>query len=219
MDREGRQDDTQPSPPRGLREGSGGEQRRELPRRGLSRRRFGRLALTGAPVLITLPGGALRAATGGGQCTPSGWASGNTSRHPEWECGGRSPGYWGNPGGGAGSLSWEAHHDEMFFSAYGFDPGLSHSAFDGLTLWEVINLRGGHSARFGRFAVTALLNAKYIAAYDLSEALVREIVETTIRNGVYVTSTGDVLSEEEVATFLESTWDSVYFGAWLTPNG
>ncbi len=187
-------------------------------RRGWSRRRFGRTLIAGAPILMTLPGGAVRAATGG-LCTASGWASGNTSRHPEWECGGVSPGYWGNPGGGGGVSLWEDHHDELYFSAYGFNPGLSHPVFNGKTLMEVLYLGGGHSARFGRFSATALLNAKYIQAYALSEAQVREIVETTIRDGYYTTSTGERLSEEEVATFLESTWDSTYFGAWLTPNG
>ncbi|WP_019625807.1 hypothetical protein [Thioalkalivibrio sp. ALJT] len=65
-----------------------------LDARGRNRRRLGKAALGTAPVLMTLHAAPLKAA--GANCMPSGWVSGNTSRHDQPEdCGGEPSGYWG----------------------------------------------------------------------------------------------------------------------------
>ncbi|WP_290651173.1 hypothetical protein [Aquisalimonas sp.] len=59
--------------------------------RSWSRRRFG-VAAVSTSVIMSLHAQPLRA---GGNCSPSGWTSGNSSLHPEPEsCGGETPEYW-----------------------------------------------------------------------------------------------------------------------------
>lgn len=60
---------------------------------GHNRRRLSRAMLGATPLLMTLHASPLKAA--GANCMPSGWASGNVSRHdgPQ-DCGGHSPDYW-----------------------------------------------------------------------------------------------------------------------------
>ncbi|WP_019023449.1 MULTISPECIES: hypothetical protein [unclassified Thioalkalivibrio] len=118
---------------------------------GHNRRRLSRAMLGATPLLMTLHASPLKAA--GANCMPSGWASGNVSRHdgPQ-DCGGHSPDYWsggydpthaslsqnvsGQGRGGGGQLfnsaSFHSHPEwrlavesgVLFDSNYGF-PGVS----------------------------------------------------------------------------------------------
>lgn len=103
-----------------------------LDARGRNRRRLSKAALGAAPVLMTLHASPLKAA--GANCMPSGWVSGNTSRHDQPEdCGGRTPGYWSGSGnsGNFNSASFQNHptwrdaaeKGVAFMSDYGF-PGI-----------------------------------------------------------------------------------------------
>lgn len=105
-----------------------------LDARGRNRRRLSKAALGAAPVLMTLHAAPLKAA--GANCMPSGWISGNTSRHDKPEdCGGRTPGYWSGSGnsGDFDSASFKSHptwhkaaEDGVEFrSGYGF-PGITN---------------------------------------------------------------------------------------------
>lgn len=103
---------------------------------GRTRRRLSKAALGTAPVLMTLHSAPLKAA--GANCMPSGWVSGNTSRHDEpQECGGRTPGYWsGSANNNSTNLNsaafqnhptWRQAVEEgiAFASDYGF-PGMTN---------------------------------------------------------------------------------------------
>lgn len=113
-----------------------------LDARGRNRRRLSKAALGAAPVLMTLHSAPLRAA--GANCMPSGWVSGNTSRHDQpQDCGGRTPGYWSGSGNSRNmnlnSAAFQNHPSwrqavedgEAFISNYGF-PGVAadYSEYD-----------------------------------------------------------------------------------------
>lgn len=200
------------------------QQPETLDARGRTRRRLGKAALGTAPVLMTLHSAPLKAA--GANCTPSGWVSGNTSKHPDLEdCGGRTPGYWagGNPNQPDG---WKNNKDSPLNSSYGF-PGLGTypgSGDDGnATMLDAVSGPGQQSLGISssdhndkrqviRFGTAALLNAKYTVGYPLSEALIREMVTEVIDTGEYQTSTGETLNMEQMHAFLKNTMDIPSWG-------
>ncbi|MBK1727475.1 hypothetical protein [Halorhodospira neutriphila] len=163
-----------------------------------SRRRFGKAALGGIPALLTLRSQPLRAA---GNCSISGFASANSGESETESCGGRGSEYW------SGSLSkqdfpeWARNQNEPVDSEYGF-PELVNAG--NITLQEAVE---GAASELLRAGTAALLNAKFILGYTLTEEEVREIVTVTQRDGVYVTSAGDELTTSQVTAFFENTFD------------
>ncbi len=165
-----------------------------------SRRRFGKAALGGVPVLLTLRSQPLRA---GDDCTISGFASPNNSPGgtQTTECGGRGPGYWSEPVSKEDFPDWELNQDELVDSEYGF-PDLMITG--NITLQEAV---AGEASELLRSGTAALLNAKFIPGYSLTEEEVRDIVTVTQDDGVYVTSAGDELTTSEVTDFFYNTFD------------
>jgi len=183
-----------------------------------SRRRFGKAALAATPVLATLYGRPLQAAA---NCTPSGWVSGNTSIHHEAEyCGGKTPGYWQGPASKSQNHVWEETADALLNSSYGF-PGLDfYVGGVPATLQQAVEGPGQTPfdgadmliRQLMRFGTAALLNARYISSYPLTEAQVTELVAMAVLHGGYTTPGGDYLSDEQVKGFLENTMDMPSWG-------
>ncbi|SEO98318.1 hypothetical protein SAMN04488052_105186 [Aquisalimonas asiatica] len=188
-----------------------------------SRRRFG-VGAVSASVIMSLHAQPLKAAA---NCTPSGWVSGNTSLHQELEeCGGRTPGYWQNDNHPHHPQGWRETYYEALNSNHGF-PGLNGLTGSGTngeaTLLDAVSGPGRQDLGMGdstlrqvvRFGTAALLNARYPSVspgYPLSESEVVDIVTQTLMAGEYVTSSGDVLDEEQVHRFLANTMDSPSWG-------
>jgi len=183
-----------------------------------SRRRFGKAALVATPVLATLYGRPLHAAA---NCTPSGWVSGNTSLHHELEdCGGNTPGYWQGPASKMENPGWDDIKDKLLNSSHGF-PGLDfyvggqpatlHQAVEGPGQTP-FDGTGSLVRQIMRFGTAALLNARFIMGYPLTEAQVGEIVASAVLYGGYTTPGGDFLSDVQVKAFLENTMDMPTWG-------
>ncbi|OOC11459.1 hypothetical protein [Thioalkalivibrio halophilus] len=78
---------------------------------------------------------------------------------------------------------------------------------------EVLGLVGlPHERQIIRFGMAALLNARYISGYPLSEQQVRDIVTDTLNDGYYVADSGDRLEPEQVKAFLENTMNVPTWG-------
>lgn len=163
-----------------------------------SRRRFGKAALGGVPVLLTLRSQPLRA---GDNCTISGFASASSGDTERRECGGRGPGYWSEPVSKEDFPDWELNQGELVDSEYGFPELVSTGS---LTLQDAVE---GEASELLRAGTAALLNAKFIPGYTLTEEEVREIVTVTRRDREYVTSAGDELTTSEVTDFFYNTFD------------
>ncbi len=183
-----------------------------------SRRRFGKTALGITPVVATLYGRPLWAAA---NCTPSGWISGNTSMHNELEdCGGNTPGYWQGPASKSQYTGWEQTQDELLNSPHGFS-GLDYYV-DGepCTMQQAVEgpgetpLDGADmlTRQLIRFGTAALLNARYVVGYSLTESQVTEMVAMAVLHGGYTTPGGDYLTDAQVKAFLENTMDTPNWG-------
>lgn len=193
-----------------------------------SRRRFGKAALVATPVLATLYGRPLRAAP---NCSPSGWVSGNTSLHHELEdCGGNTPGYWQGPASKTQHRRWDEIHQEELDSPLGFPglgryslaakPGEDANAVREATLQNAVE-GPGQTPFLGtgtlerqliRFGTAALLNARFVMGYALTEAQVTEMVAMAVLHGGYTTPSGDFLTPGQVKAFLENTMDMPGWG-------
>lgn len=192
-----------------------------------SRRRFGKVTLASTPVLMTLYGKPLWA---GANCTASGWVSGNTSLHQDLrDCGGRTPGYWQGPASKDHYAGWHGTKDERLDSMYGF-PTLgvylvSVSGNDGVnnapaTLQHAVEGPGATTfngttmpvRQLLRFGMAALLNARYIVGYALTESQVVAMVTSAILEGAYVTPSGEILTADQVKRFLENTMNTPQWG-------
>ncbi|MCG5528023.1 hypothetical protein LRF89_10615 [Halorhodospira sp. 9621] len=193
------------------------------PSRGMSRRRFGQAALGSVPVLMTLYSNPLRASSGTpGNCHPSGWVSGNTSQHGEAEdCGGESPGHWGNhspqgQGGGAGAAK-----SVDFNRAFGFaDSEFTNSEGESLDLNYATSGRGKDIVernfvevtdkerkviRFGSAAYMSRIDNKYTSDRPTREEII-DMVKAVLDGDYYqIPSTGDELTIDGVIAFLKNT--------------
>lgn len=203
--------------------GSFGKHRGRAPSKIVpERRRIAKAALIGAPILLTLPGRALRAAVPR-NCTPSGWESANVSGLPEGDCEGLDAQHWSSSGNNADSdsnraafadqNSWEANVHTPFDSSYGFP----RAGTGELTMLQALSTSDHYLYTIGHFPVirsgaAALLNAKYTPGYPLSEAMVRKMVLDTLHYGSYTTS-GVELDAYQVHKFLENTMSSTA-GVW-----
>lgn len=188
------------------------------PGEGWSRRRFGKTALGVTPVIATLYGRPLSAAA---NCTPSGWVSGNTSNHHELEdCGGYTPGYWQSKNSKGQYRGWGNIHDELLDSSYGFPelsffvggaPATMQHAVEGpgKTPFDSTDMLTRQVMRFG---TAALLNARYVIGYSLTETEVTEIVAMTVLHGGYTSPAGDYLDALQVKAFLENTMAAPSWG-------
>ncbi len=137
---------------------------------GMSRRKFSKAGLLAAPVIYTL---ASKPAFGN-HCSISGHLSGNLSRPNDHECGGCTPGYWGQH-----PLVWPSPYepgsctDRMTgqhckFNSYNNDGTMFHDSFLGFdgslyageSMMRVIQMAGNEdSYQLGAHAVAALLNS------------------------------------------------------------
>ena len=183
-----------------------------------SRRRFGKTALGVTPVIATLYGRPLWAAA---NCTPSGWVSGNTSNHHELEdCRGNTPGYWQGPASKNQHPGWRDTQDQLLDSAHGFsglsfyvggEPATMQQAVEGpgQTPFDSTDMLTRQLIRFG---TAALLNARYVIGYSLSETEVTEMVAMASLHGGDTTPGGDYLEDRQVKAFLENTMDTPSWG-------
>lgn len=183
-----------------------------------SRRRFGKTALGATSVIATLYGRPLWAAA---NCTPSGWVSGNTSNHHELEdCGGNTPGYWQGPASKNQHPGWKNTQDELLDSSHGFsgvsffvggEPATMQQAVEGPgeTPFDATDMLTRQLMRFG---TAALLNARYVIGYSLTESEVTEMVAMAVLHGGYTTPGGDYLEDSQVKAFLENTMDTPSWG-------
>ncbi|MFW5970453.1 MAG: hypothetical protein ACOCP9_07420 [Halofilum sp. (in: g-proteobacteria)] len=183
-----------------------------------SRRRFGKTALGVTPVIATLYGRPLWAAA---NCTPSGWISGNTSMHHELEdCGGYTPGYWQGPQSKREYSGWEQSQDELLNSSHCFAGLDFYVQGEPCTMQQAVEgpgktpLDGADmlTRQLIRFGTAALLNARYVVGYSLTEPQVIEMVAMAVRHGGYTTPGGDYLSDEQVKAFLENTMNTPNWG-------
>ena len=193
------------------------------PGRGLSRRRFSQAALGSVPVLMTLYSNPLRASSGTpGNCHPSGWVSGNTSRYGEADdCGGESPGHWGNhstqgQGGGA-----DAAKNVDFNVAFGFaDFEFTDSEDESLNLNYATSGRGKDIVkrnsvevtdterkviRFGSAAYMSRVENKYTSERPTEEEIINMVKAVLDGEGYQIPGTGDELTIDGVLAFLENT--------------
>ena len=196
------------------------EQDNASPSRGMSRRRFSQAALGSVPVLMTLYSNPLRASNGnGGNCNPSGWVSGNVSRHGDAvNCNGKSTGYWGNEGNGGGS---DDAKEEDFNDVFGYSPGtytddndnylnLSYAAHGNN---NNIVKKNGYKVSDSDRRVIRFGSAAYMSSTDSSveylgpgSEQIREMVTDALDNGYYkIPGTGDELSKDGVAAFFKNT--------------
>lgn len=212
------QKDRTPEPDSGQSESTARERDSAVSAEQRSRRRFGKLALGITPVVATLYGRPLWAAA---NCTPSGWVSGNTSNHHELgDCGGNTPGYWQGPASKRQQPGWDDIQDQLLSSSHGF-PGLSfyvggqpatmHQAVEGpgQTPFDGTDMLSRQLVRFG---TAALLNARFVLGYSLTENQVTEMVVMAILHGGYTSPGGDYLSDLQVKSFLENTMDTPSWG-------
>lgn len=176
-----------------------------------SRRRFGKGALVATPVLATLYGRPLRAAA---NCTPSGWVSGNASMHHDLEdCGGRTPDYWQGTTSKEHHPGWDDIKDQLLDSTHGFaglgfyvggEPATLQQAVEGATETP-FDGAGILVRQLMRFGTAALLNARFLIGYSLTETQVTEMVAMAVLHGSYTSPSGDFLTDEQVKAFLENT--------------
>ena len=169
-----------------------------------SRRRFGAAAVA-TSVVVGLHSNPLRADKIGGNCTPSGWVSGNASVHGEaQDCKAHGPedwssqrvevqGQWQNwPLHSQFKLS---HHPTVDRNPATFGHAVSDTYFDA-TSQEVRELL--------KFGAAAFLNARF-ATYPLSESEVQGMVSSACNRDPYRTRSGDLLEPEQVLMFLKNT--------------
>jgi hypothetical protein len=183
-----------------------------------SRRRFGKIALGVTPVVATLYGRPLWAAA---NCTPSGWVSGNTSNHHELgDCAGKTPGYWQGPASKRQHSGWNDIHDKLLNSSHGF-PGLNYYvAGQPATMQQAVEGPGKTAFRdvgmlerqLVRFGTAALLNARFVIGYSLTQDQVAEMVAMAILDGRYISPGGDYLDAVQVKSFLENTMATPSWG-------
>ena len=188
-----------------------------------SRRRFLKGTAGAAPILLTVASRPVL----GAQCTPSAWVSGNLS-HPDSdkECGGRSPGFWrtkpdrwplGYNPGTCTDASRKGTCKEWNSDGTAFHVGLSSSGvFAGTqygtdTLMQVL-WREGHSDMYelGAHLVAALFNAESISSYGMSPAEIIAMANQVLTTGTFTTSTGQILSAQDVVLFIQNTCSDIY---------
>ena len=181
-----------------------------------SRRRLGVAALS-TSVIVGLQSRPLRAAGVGGNCTISGWVSGNVSLHGEAQaCGGRTPGAWQGGSPPEHRDSW-AHITigALFGTHYYVAESGENSTLREANLLDAVSKnvkfndleRFQHERQLIRFGTAAWLNARYLD-YPLKPHAVVDIVKETLENGgEYKPHLGETLTAEEVKNFLENTMD------------
>lgn len=192
---------------------------------GQNRRRISRAVLGATPLLMTLHASPLKAAAA--NCMPSGWASGNVSRHdgPQ-DCGGLSPDYWsggydpthasqvrnvsasGNGGGYLfNSAAFHSHPEwrlavesgVLFNSNYGF-PGVTR----------------GFQEEAGDLTMIGAV-ASSVFVLDVQGAAEREVIRygtAALLNAKY--TTGYPLSERLIRDIVTDTLENGYYE---TDNG
>ncbi len=181
-----------------------------------SRRRFG-VAAVSTSVIVGLHSQPLRAAGGGGNCTPSGWVSGNVSLHGEAQsCGGMTPEAWAGGDPPAERERWaDAHFNSVF---KGTPPYSVEESGDPATMLDAVSQDvrlgsvGDMERQVIRLGAAAYLNAEYLV-YPMTPQTVIEMVRPTLVDGQYITQSGDVLNAEQVKDFLGNTMEAPGFFA------
>lgn len=193
-----------------------------------SRRRFAKSSLAVSGVLLTLASrpslGSGGGFGGGGMCkSPSGLMSGNLSVHGSPQrCRGRTPGYWGNHGGGGpqpnawpspylpGSCQKKCTNSSNWsngtkFSSV-FNCNGNGSRYKNYSLMQVIWLGGsGDPYQLGAHIVAALLNAQKGWTPVLTVAQVKNIFNEWNDKGYFEPTAGIKWYAADIVYYLKST--------------